>query len=244
MIESSYYLSVVVPMYNEQDNAQPLLEELWSVLSELKKPFEVIVVDDGSSDQTWHALNRAAKELGAPGTLRIVQLAENRGQSTAFWCGLSRVRGQFVVMMDGDMQNDPHDIPKLLEKLDNGADVCLTWRAERQDTKFKKIQSKIGNGFRNWLLKSKIRDTGSQLRAFRSECLTDLPHFNGMHRFMGNLFIAMGYKVVEVPTHHRARHAGVTKYGLGNRALRGLKDVLGVRWMTSRAIQYKVAREE
>ncbi len=231
-------------MQNEEENVAPLLEELWQVLSDLDKPFETLVVDDGSTDGTWAVLERMQSELGGMGQLRIIQLAENRGQSTAFWAGLSRVRGDVVVMMDGDMQNDPHDIGKLLEALDQGADVCLTWRADRQDTKFKKIQSKIGNGFRNWLLKSQIRDTGSQLRAFRSECLSDLPHFNGMHRFMGNLFIAMGWKIVEVPTHHRARQAGVTKYGLGNRALRGFKDVLGVRWLTSRAVRYKVGREQ
>ena len=231
-------------MQNEEENVAPLLEELWGVLGNLGRSFEVLVVDDGSTDGTYDALESMRERLGEEGTLRTIRLARNRGQSTAFWCGLSRVNGEVVIMMDGDMQNDPHDIGKLLEKLDGGADVCLTWRADRQDTGFKKFQSKIGNGFRNWLLKSEIRDTGSQLRAFRRECLEDLPHFNGMHRFMGNLFIAMGWKVVEVPTHHRARQAGVTKYGLGNRALRGLRDVLGVRWLTSRAIRYEVAREE
>ena len=176
--------------------------------------------------------------------MRTLRFDRNYGQSAAFWAGLRRVRGRMVVMMDGDMQNEPRDIPKLLAELEKGADVCLTWRANRQDTRFKKFQSRVGNGFRNWLLSSEVRDTGSQLRALRADCLDDLPHFDGMHRFMGNLFLMRGWRIVQVPTSHRARRTGRTKYGLGNRMLRGLKDVLGVRWLSRRVIRYRVEHED
>jgi len=233
--------SVVVPMKNEEENVEPLLDELCGVLDGVG-PYEVLAVDDGSTDGTWAALNR--QKAKRPGTLRLVKLDRNYGQSTGFWAGLSRVRGRIVIMIDGDMQNDPHDIPTLLAEVEKGADACLTYRADRQDTWFKKFQSRIGNRFRNWMLASDIRDTGSQLRAFRVECLQGLPYFEGMHRFMGNLFIMCGRRVVQVPTHHRSRRAGITKYGLSNRALRGLKDVLGVRWLSQRLILYGVERDD
>jgi dolichol-phosphate mannosyltransferase len=146
--------------------------------------------------------------------------------------------------MDGDMQNDPNDIPKILGELKKGAEVCLTYRANRRDSWFKKVQSRIGNGFRNYLLRSDIRDTGSQLRGYCAYCLADLPQFEGMHRFMGNLFLMRNYRIVQIPTNHRHRRAGTTKYGLGNRALRGLKDLLAVRWLSTRAIRYRVAKED
>ncbi len=233
--------SVVVPLKNEEENVEPLLDELCAVLDGVGA-YEVLAVDDGSTDGTWAALTR--QKAKRPDTLRLIKLNRNYGQSTGFWAGLSRVRGRIVIMMDGDMQNDPHDIPSLLAEVEKGADACLTYRADRQDTRFKKFQSRIGNRFRNWMLGSDIRDTGSQLRAFRVECLQGLPCFEGMHRFMGNLLIMCGRRVVQVPTHHRSRVAGKTKYGLGNRALRGLKDVLGVRWLSQRLILYGVERDD
>lgn len=239
MSDSSPYLSIVIPVKNEEGNVVPLLEELLRVVGHLGS-FEIIVVDDGSTDGTWRRLEEQKSRIPE---LRLVRLDRNYGQSTAFWAGLKRARGQILVTMDGDMQNDPHDIPRLLEELKKGVDVCLTWRANRQDTWFKKVQSRIGNGFRNYLLASDIIDTGSQLRAYYSYCLEDLSHFNGMHRFMGNLFAMRGYKIAQIPTNHRGRRAGTTKYGMANRALRGLRDVLGVRWLSGRVIKFKVKEE-
>lgn len=227
-------------MKNEAGNATPLLEELTEVLRPLC-PFEVIVVDDGSTDETWAELLACQEKWPQ---LRLVKMDQNYGQSTAFWAGLKRVRGEFAAMMDGDMQNDPHDLPKLLEAVRAGADVCLTYRANRQDSRWKKLQSRIGNGFRNRLLKSDIIDTGSQLRVFRAQCLEDLPFFNGMHRFMGNLFLMRGWSLVQLATHHRSRFRGTTKYGMANRAMRGLKDLIGMMWLNSRTIQYGVAEEK
>ena len=131
----------------------------------------------------------------------------------------------------------------LLKELDAGADVCLTWRENRREGWYRRIQSRIGNGARNRLLGSCIRDIGSQLRAFRAACVEDLVHFDGMHRFMGNLFLMRGCRLAEVPVRHRPRHAGTTSYGMWNRALRGLKDLLGVRWLGQRAIRYGVTDE-
>jgi glycosyltransferase involved in cell wall biosynthesis len=232
--------SAVIPMMNEEANVPALLDELCQVLEPLGL-YEVIVVDDGSTDRTWEVLGEARTRHPA---LRRVRLGRNCGQSAALSAGLARVRGQIVMTMDGDLQNDPCDIPKLLEQLDGGADVCLTWRSNRQDSAFRRWQAKVGNGFRNRLLGSDIRDTGSQLRAFRVECLQGLPQFVGMHRFMGNIFLMAGCKVVQIPTNHRSRRAGKTKYGFGNRAWRGLCDVLGVRWLRMRHIQAPVASED
>jgi glycosyltransferase involved in cell wall biosynthesis len=232
-------LSVVIPMKNEEENVVPLVEELSGVLAPLGKT-EIIIVDDGSTDATWSRLLEI--QTRTP-NLRLVRLDRNYGQSAGFWAGLKRVRGRVVVTMDGDMQNDPNDIPKLLAEIEKGVDVCLTWRANRQDTKSKKIQSKIGNGFRNWFLESDIRDTGSQLRAFRSRCLEDLPRFEGMHRFMGNLFLMRGFQITQIPTHHRSRRAGITKYGMANRAIRGLRDLFGVSWLRRRIIRFGVGEE-
>jgi dolichol-phosphate mannosyltransferase len=241
MPQTAPFLSVVIPMKNEEGNVAPLLDELCEILDGLAS-YEVIAVDDGSTDETWRVLRD--QKSRRPGHLRLVRLDRNYGQSTGFWAGLSRVRGEVVVMMDGDRQNDPHDIPKLLAEIEKGADVCQTWRADRQDSGFRKFQSRIGNGVRNWLLSSSIRDTGSQLRAFRAHCLKDLPRFEGMHRFMCNLFLMRGYKIVEVPTHHRSREAGATKYGIGNRMWRGIRDVFGMRWLARRTILYGVEQED
>jgi len=232
--------SVVIPMKNEEANVASLLEELQAVLESLGT-YEIIVVDDGSTDGTWGVL--CARKERTP-ALRPVKLDQNYGQSAALWTGLKRVRGRVVITMDGDMQNDPNDVPRLLAELEKGADVCLTYRARRQDTWARKVQSRIGNGMRNWLLHSDIRDTGSQLRAFHVRCLEDLPHFVGMHRFLGNLFLMRGCRVTQIPTHHRSRRAGVAKYGIGNRTWRGLKDLLGVRWMGQRMIRCRVERED
>lgn len=240
MPETAPFISVVIPLKNEEDNVVPLLDELCGVLNGLGV-YEVLVIDDGSTDSTWAKLQEQRAERSS---IRLVKLDRNHGQSTAFWAGLTRAKGEIIIMMDGDMQNDPNDIPQLLERVQGGADVCLTYRSNRQDTWFKKFQSRIGNGVRNCLLKSDVLDTGSQLRAFRRDCLRDLPNFEGMHRFMGDLFRMRGFKVVQTPTNHRGRRAGITKYGMGNRALRGLKDLMGVCWLSQRMIRYGTEHED
>ena len=233
-------LSVVIPVKNEEENVVPLLEELEGILHNLCS-HEILVIDDGSTDGTWAALESLKPRMPV---LRLIRFDRNYGQSAGFWAGFSRVRGRIVVSMDGDMQNDPHDIPKILDELKKGAEVCLTYRANRRDTWFKKVQSRIGNGTRNLLLKSDIRDTGSQLRGYYAYCLKDLPSFEGMHRFMGNLFAMRGYRIVQIPTNHRHRRAGKTKYGLRNRAWRGLKDLFAMRWLATRLIRYGVVKED
>jgi dolichol-phosphate mannosyltransferase len=233
-------LSIVIPLKNEQDNVVPLIQEVQQAVEPLGT-YEILAIDDGSTDNTWNTLVELKKTIPA---LRCLKHDRNHGQSAGLWTGLKNAVGEIIITMDGDRQNDPNDIPQLLAELEKGADVCLTYRANRQDSWSKKVQSKIGNKFRNSLLGSDIRDTGSQLRAFRADCIDNLPNFNGMHRFMGNLFLMGGFKLAQVPTHHRARVAGVSNYSMANRAFRGLKDVWGVRWLSQRAIRPKVAEEK
>ncbi len=236
MSETAPTLSIVFPVLNEEDNIVPLIEEIQEVLGD-RTDYEIVVVDDGSTDRTLENLQSISARVS---DLHVLQLKENRGQSTALGVGLNHAVGKIIVMMDGDRQNDPHDIDRLLEEINKGADVCLTYRAKRSDTAWKKFQSKIANAVRNWILASDVRDTGSQLRAFRRECLKDLPCFDGMHRFMGNLMLMRGFKVVQIATHHRPRPSGKSKYGMRNRAWRGLKDLMGVRWLGGRAIRYEL----
>lgn len=234
-------ISVVIPLKDEEENVRPLLEELDTVLASLSLPSEVVAVDDGSTDGTWQALEACKAQMPR---LRMIRLDRNYGQSTGFWAGMKNARGRIIVTMDGDMQNDPHDIPKLLSEIKKGADACLTIRANRQDTKWKKMQSRIGNGFRNHFLQSEIADTGSQLRAVKAEFIEDLPPFEGMHRFMGNLYMMRGCKIAQVNTNHRGRRSGTSKYNAANRAWRGLKDLFGVAWLRQRQIRYGVAQRK
>lgn len=240
MAPTSLDFSIVIPMKNEEENVAPLLGELVGVMEPLGS-FEVIAVDDGSTDGTFRALQSARQRFPQ---LRTIKLDKNYGQSAALCTALTRAKGKIVITMDGDMQSDPHDIPKLLSEIAKGADACLTYRARRQDNAARRFQSLVGNGMRNWILRSNIRDTGSQLRAFKASFIADLPRFVGMHRFIGDLLRMCGCRIVQIPTNHRSRHRGVAKYGMGNRIWRGLRDLLAVRWMSQRMIRCKVESED
>lgn len=229
-------ISLVIPVYNEEESLQELCQELLAVLGNTSLPFEIIFVDDGSQDRSKAILKEFAQK---DERIKIVCFRNNRGQSAAFAAGFRIAQGRIVVTMDADLQNDPHDIPLLLNKI-TSFDVVCGWRAYRQDPLVKKISSRIANRIRNWLSDEQISDVGCSLKAFRRECLQSFYYFNGMHRFFPTLLKMEGYSVTEVKVNHRSRKYGETKYGIRNRAFRGLLDLLAVRWMKCRHIHYEI----
>ncbi len=229
-------ISVVVPVFNEEGNLPILISKLVQVLNPLGLPYEMIFVDDGSSDGSRDILKKMASQYPS---LRIIGLKENRGLSTALLAGMREVRGDTIVTLDSDLQNDPEDIPMLLSYLDR-YDMATGWRQKRDDPWLKRISSKIANAIRNRLSGEKIYDSACTLRAFKRECIKEIPPFNGMHRFLSTLVKMQGYRIIEVPVLHHQRKFGKSKYNIRNRALRSFIDLLGVRWMKGRRIQYDV----
>jgi dolichol-phosphate mannosyltransferase len=230
-VTNSPAVSVVVPLYNEEANLPILQGELRDALSGLD--YEIIFVDDGSVDGT-------AERIETAPNIRLICFEKNAGQSAAIYAGLTAARGATVVIIDGDLQNDPGDIPKLLAEIARGADLVCGYRVRRQDTVVKRATSRIANAVRSRYTKDGVRDTGCTLKAMRRECVTALFPFKGMHRFIPALVKAAGYQLVEVPVNHRPRRFGESKYGLGNRALRATIDMFGVRWLLSRRLNYKI----
>ena len=228
-------VSVVVPLFNEEENVPILQAELEAALDGLQ--YEIIFVDDGSTDATVTRVRETDR-------VRILRFAKNAGQSAAMYAGLHAANGATAVLIDGDLQNDPADIPKLLREIDRGADLAVGYRAKRKDTLLKRVTSRIANFVRSRFTKDGVRDTGCTLKAMRRECVQALVPFKGMHRFIPALVKGAGYQLVEVPVNHRPREFGVSKYGLGNRAVRATVDMFGVRWLLSRQLNFKIQNEE
>jgi dolichol-phosphate mannosyltransferase len=235
-MDQTPHLSLVIPAYNEQETIDALLERVGSVLPAIGKPFEVILVDDGSTDQTPQLLQAAKEKIP---WLRVLRLKKNSGQSAAIDAGFKAARGEIIATIDADLQNDPEEIPRLLPLL-NGYDMITGWRRDRHDTGMRRIQSKIANRISNWLSEETIEDSASSLKIYRRHCVEGLKLYNGMHRFLPTLVKMRGYTVTEVPVKHSARYAGTAKYGLRNRALRAFIDLLAVRWMKKRYLYYEV----
>jgi len=224
-------VSVIVPLFNEEENMSILQSELNATLGGIDH--EIIFVDDGSVDRTVERI--------VPGpNIRVIRFGTNTGQSAAIYAGLEAARGATAVLIDGDLQNDPADIPRLLAEIDRGADLVCGYRAQRKDTLVKRLTSRIANFVRSRFTKDGVRDTGCTLKAMRWECVSALVPFKGMHRFIPALVKAAGYRLVEIPVNHRPRRFGQSKYGLGNRALRATIDMFGVRWLLSRRLNYKI----
>ena len=229
-------ISLVVPVYNEQANLPILIPKLVEVFDRLGSVHEMIFVDDGSSDGSRKILKEAASSIPS---LRVVALKQNRGLSTALLAGMREARGKIIVTLDSDLQNDPEDIPRLLDYLDR-YDMATGWRQKREDPWLKRIASRIANSVRNRLSGERINDSACTLRVFKRECLQDIPIFNGMHRFMSTLVKMRGYRIVEVPVTHHPRKYGESKYNIRNRMWRSFVDLLAVRWMKGRRIQYDI----
>ena len=223
-------VSVVVPLYNEEENIPILQRELTAALASLD--YEIIFVDDGSTDGT-------VANVAADPRIRVLAFAKNAGQSAAMYAGLHAARGTVAVLLDGDLQNDPADIPRLLAEIERGADLVCGYRAQRKDTMVKRITSRVANFVRSRFTRDGVRDTGCTLKAMRRECVGALVPFKGMHRFIPALVKGAGFRLVEIPVNHRARKFGESKYGLGNRAVRATVDMFGVRWLLSRQLSYR-----
>ncbi len=237
--ESRPEISLVIPVYNEEENLPVLAAEIRAALEPVGRPYEVILVDDGSTDATPEVMRRLARE---DPRVRILRQRRNSGQSAALDAGFRHARGGTVVTLDADLQNDPADIPRLLDRME-GFDVVSGVRARRQDDWVRRVSSKIANRVRNRVTHESVTDVGCTLRAMRTEFVQRIPVFNGMHRFLPTLLRMEGARVTEVPVNHRPRLHGQPKYNIRNRAFRALVDLFGVRWMQKRWIDRRLAEE-
>ena len=230
--------SVVIPLKNEEDNIHELIEELEPIMQAIQQPWELICIDDGSTDATLRILNELAKKKPY---LRPLAFAKNYGQSSAFDAGFKEARGEFVITLDGDRQNDPADIPALLEAVKN-CDMVCGHRLNRRDPWIKKITSRLANFVRSHVCEDGVQDTGCSLKIYRTSCLRQIKLYQGMHRFLPALFHIEGFRIKEIPVNHRERTKGKTKYGFFNRSFNTIADMLAVRWMKKRHLNYKIIK--
>jgi dolichol-phosphate mannosyltransferase len=235
-------LSVVFPVYNEEENIPILLREIAAALEGRGWTYEIVAVDDGSTDRSLEVLRQSRERYPM---LRVLALEKNSGQTAALDAAWRAAAGTLVVSLDADLQNDPADIPNMIQKLsETGSDMVIGVRVNRQDTWSRKMQSKIGNGVRNWITGDRITDTGCSLKLVKREAVERVRLFTGMHRFLPTLVRYAGYRVEEMPVNHRQRRFGTSKYGAMNRAFRGLADCFAVRWMGKRMLDYRVREEQ
>ena len=244
-MSESPQLSVVVPVFNEQDNVAPLVGEIVAALRgrapDEGGDFEIVYVDDHSTDATFDTLRRLKAEVPE---LRVLRHVTNSGQSTAIRTGVKAARGAWIATLDGDGQNDPADIPKLLAQRTRSAPevkLFAGWRVNRQDSGSKRWASKLANAIRTRMLRDATPDTGCGTKLFEREAFLDLPFFNHMHRYLPALMQRAGWRTESVPVNHRARSTGLSKYNNLGRAMVGIADLRGVAWLIRRG---KVTRVE
>lgn len=235
-------VSIVLPCFNEAGNLPRLVQELRAALEPLKLPYEIVITDDCSRDNSWDVLKKLAAE---DVRVRIQRFEKNAGQSAALWAGLKAARGRYLVTLDADLQNDPCELPRFLEALKQSDCVCGSRvESRRQGDNFVRIlSSRIANGVRNRLSGETISDSGCCYRAFKRECIAELKFFKGMHRFMPTLIKMEGYIVTEIAIGTNPRFAGKTNYGVWNRLFASFYDLLAVRWMKKRMVRFRVAEK-
>ena len=224
-------LSLVIPLYNEEGNVAELVREILAALP--STDLELILVDDCSTDATL-------ANIPPLPCIRVLAFAQNRGQSAAMHAGIMAASAPLIALLDGDLQNDPHDLPAMIDLLHQGYDLVCGYRAKRRDSTFKRLQSRLANFVRSRFTGDGIRDTGCTLKVLRAPCRDSLLLFRGMHRFIPALIKGAGYRLAEIPVNHRPRISGVSKYGFGNRALRATTDMFGVKWLLSRQCPYQL----
>lgn len=225
-------VSVVLPCYNEAENLEPLLNEVKTALAKAGRSYEVLFVNDGSSDNSAACMSELARRNPC---VRVIHHRTNFGQSAAILTGYRQALGQVVITMDSDMQNDPADIPEMLEALEDCDAVCGI-RRRRQDSVVRLISSRVANFVRGSVLGDQIHDAGCTFRAIRRNALHQLPAFKGLHRFIPAVLRFHGYRVREIHVNHRPRTRGVSKYGIGNRLFVGIADLLAMSWYRRRCI--------
>jgi glycosyltransferase involved in cell wall biosynthesis len=240
MMSALPYISVVVPVFNEEGNIQPLIRELVDVLADINRPYEIIFVDDGSTDASPQKLDELRQQHQG---IRIIRFKKNSGQTAAFDAGFRAAQGDVVITMDADLQNDPHDIPAMLPLIGQYDLVC-GWRHKRNDNVVRRVSSRIANCIRNRLSGENIQDTGCSLKVFRREYAQRLKLFTGMHRFFPTLVKFEGGRVAEVRVNHRPRTFGTPKYGISNRIMRSFLDLLAVCWMKKRSLDYTIEEQK
>lgn len=231
--------SVLIPLKNEEGNIRELITELEPVMQSLQEPWELICIDDGSTDQTLSILEDLAKEKSYLSTLVFTN---NFGQSSAFDAGFKAAKGDYVITLDGDRQNDPADIPKLIE-VSQDFDLICGIRRKRKDSWLKKTISFFANQIRSRVCQDGISDTGCSLKIYRRESLQKIKMYHGMHRFLPALFQLEGFRVGEVLVNHRERVKGKTKYHFFNRSFNTIADMMAVRWMRKRKLNYEIKRK-
>ena len=228
--------SIVIPLKDEEQNIEPLIEEIREAMLKLDAPWEIIAINDGSTDDTKPILDRLAND---DINLRPIHFTENFGQSSAFDAGFKAAKGKWIVTIDGDGQNDPKDIEKLIKHA-NDADLVCGLRQKREDSLVKRWISKLGNSVRTFFLKDGIADTGCSLKLYKKEALKHIKMYDGLHRFLPALFLIEGFRIKTVHVNHRPRLRGKTKYTLWNRSLNTIYDLLTVSWMKKRHLKYKI----
>ncbi|MCK5342700.1 MAG: glycosyltransferase family 2 protein [Candidatus Heimdallarchaeota archaeon] len=227
-------ISVVIPFYDEEDNIAPIHEKLSGVLRSLNRKFEIIFVDDGSTDDTFLNMEKVCKN---DDTVKIIKFRTNFGQSAALKAGFDHAKGNVVISMDGDLQNDPVDIPKLIDKIENeDYDVACGWRADRNDPLPKKMLSKVANFIRQNITSEFIHDSGCTFRAYKNECVKDLELYGELHRYIPAMLFWKGYKIGEVKVQHHSRKYGYTKYNW-QRLIKGFLDLIVISFWQKYAVR-------
>ena len=223
-------LSVIIPIFNEAPNIDPLYREITEALTAWGRPYEVIFIDDGSRDDSFEKLR--AVQAGDP-RVRVIQFRRNFGQTAAFAAGFAHARGRYIATSDGDLQNDPRDLPSMVDKIDQGVDIVCGWRKHRKDPWLnRRLPSQLANRLISWATGVKLHDYGCSLKVFRAEVVKPLRLYGEMHRFLPALASEMGVTIVEQPVNHRARMHGTSKYGI-SRTIRVLLDLMTVKFLLS-----------
>ena len=231
------FISIVAPAFNEAENLPQFIDESVKAGQALGKDFEIIIANDDSDDETPAVLDKLMAEVPQ---LRVLDMKKRSGQTAALDATLRAAKGKYIATLDADLQNDPADIPKLVEILEaDKADYVNGWRRSRKDKGWRLLVSKYGNKFRNYVTRETICDSGCGLKVFRRECVDRMKLFNGGHRFFATLVRMEGYRVTEVEVNHRPRTAGVAKYGFLDRFFKVIRDAFAVRWMQDKIVLWQ-----
>ena len=242
MSEQSVDISVLAPAYNERECLGQLCRALNETLGSMGRSYEIIIADDGSTDDSLAILKGLKSEIPQ---LRVLSLMRRSGQTAAMEAGFRAAKGRYVVSIDADLQNDPADIPAMIELLDaDKADMITGHRHKRQDSWLRKFSTRVANGVRNWLTHETIADSACSLKAYKREIIPKVKLFDGLHRFMPTVVKMNGFRVLEIPVNHRPRTLGTAKYGMWNRVFRALRATFAIRWMQRHSLVYEVKELE